>query len=288
MTEPTMTFDKVLKAILANPDCIRQLLRNYVCGEAAAGALDLDKIERINSEFVDTGSRRYFQSDMLWKIDCKDRGRKPLYLALLLELQSRPCYYMALRMLNYITQFYLGLIESSPMNKAFPLPEVIPVVFYTGRRKWKGPLNISGLTASRLSPGPDAKALIDFEFMLLNVPIISLKGRENDLLWQLTDCFQIDDKVKLAQKWQLLKNILPNLNTDINAWCQLVAMLARQLKEGSMSTNVVQSCPPAFPLDITACVCLLNQRSSGFQNLWLPSLSLTAFFLILVFHPVSA
>lgn len=53
--------------------------------------------------------------------------------------------------------------------------------------------------------------------IFLNVPATPLKGRENDLLWQLTDCFQIDDKVKLAQKWQLLKNILPNLNTDINA-----------------------------------------------------------------------
>ena len=68
--------------------------------------LNLEHIELMRTEFVDAETRRYFQSDMLWKISYKDRGRQPLYLALLLELQSWPCYHMALRMLNYIVQFY--------------------------------------------------------------------------------------------------------------------------------------------------------------------------------------
>ncbi|MDO5296726.1 MAG: Rpn family recombination-promoting nuclease/putative transposase [bacterium] len=90
---------------------------------------------------------------------------------MLLELQSRPCYHMALRMLNYIVQFYLCLAENNPMAKAFPLPEVIPVVLYTGRRKWNGPLNISDLIAFRSDADPKRQAPIDFEYILLNAPL---------------------------------------------------------------------------------------------------------------------
>lgn len=237
MTEVDLKFDKTLKAIL-NPDCIRQLLQNYVCGEATANALNFDEIERINSEFVDPSAWRYFQSDMVWKISYKDKCRQPLYFALLLELQSRPCYHMALRMLNYIVQFYLCLTENNPMAKAFPLPEVIPVVLYTGRRKWNGPLNISDLIAFRSDFSPKRQVPIDFEYILLNAPLAPLKGDKNSLLWHLIECFKIDDRIKLAQKWRQLKTVLPSLNTDINAWCQLTAMLARQLKEGNMSTDI--------------------------------------------------
>ncbi len=237
MTEPELKLDKTLKAIL-NPDCIRQMLRDYVCDEATANALNFDDIERINSEFVDPGARRYFQSDMVWKIGYKDQSRQPLYLALLLELQSRPCYHMALRMLNYIIQFYLCLAENNPMAKAFPLPEVIPVVLYTGRRKWNGPLNISELIATRSGADPKRQAPINFEYILLNAPLTTLKGAENSILWHLIECFKIDDRIKLAQKWRQLKTVLPDLNTDINAWCQLIAMLAEQLKEGNMSTKI--------------------------------------------------
>ncbi len=237
MTEPELKLDKTLKSIL-NPDCIRHLLLDYVCDEATANALDFDEIERINSEFVDPGARRYFQSDMVWKISYKDQCRQPLYLALLLELQSRPCYHMALRMLNYIIQFYLCLAENNPMAKAFPLPEVIPVVLYTGRRRWNGPLNISELIASRSDGDYKRQAPIDFEYILLNAPLIPLKGETNSILWHLIECFKIDDRIKLAQKWRQLKTVLPSLITDINAWCQLIAMLARQLKEGNMSTDI--------------------------------------------------
>ena len=124
------------------------------------------------------------------------------------------------------------------MAKAFPLPEVIPVVLYTGRRRWNGPLNISELIASRSDGDYKRQAPIDFEYILLNAPLIPLKGETNSILWHLIDCFKIDDRIKLAQKWRQLKTVLPSLNTDINAWCQLIAMLARQLKEGNMSTDI--------------------------------------------------
>lgn len=225
--------------------CIRQLLQNYICDEAAASALDFDSIELIRSEFVDTETRRYFQSDMLWKIGYQDQNKQPLYLALLLELLSRPCYHMALRMLNYIVRFYLSIVENHPLSAALPLPDIIPVVFYTGRRKRNSPLNISGLTAPRFMQKTLSKPLIDFEYILLNMPKTALKGDKNSLLWLLMDCFQADDKTDLIQKWQKMKTLLPQLNTNAEAWCQLFAMIVRQNKEGSMNTE--WSADPQYP-----------------------------------------
>ncbi len=234
---PALTCDKILKAILANPECIRDLLQEYICAETAAAELDLEHIELLRTEFADAETRRYFQSDMLWKIAYKDRGRQPLYLALLLELQSCPCHHMALRMLNYIVQFYLSIAENRPADEAYPLPDVIPVVFYTGRRRWNAPLCISGLTAKRSTQTAEDKPLIDFEYLLLNVPKTALKGAKNSLLWLLMDSLRTDDKTELANKWQAYKDVLPQRNTNIDAWRQLFAMIARQIKGGNMSVE---------------------------------------------------
>ncbi len=65
MTASGFTFDKSLKDVLANPVCIRQMLRDYVCDEATANALNFDEIERINSEFVDPSTQWHFPTRRL-------------------------------------------------------------------------------------------------------------------------------------------------------------------------------------------------------------------------------
>ena len=145
MTASGFTFDKSLKDVLANPVCIRQLLQFYVCRAEVLEEIDFERIEQLGTEFIDPSTQRSYYGDMLWKIGYKDPKREPLYLVLLLELQSTNCRYMALRMNNYMTQFYLRLLKTPAAQESQLLPQVLPVVFYTGWNVWKGPLSVCEL-----------------------------------------------------------------------------------------------------------------------------------------------
>ena len=149
MAKPRFTYDKTLKTILSNPVCISQMLQTYICQPEALDAIDFSKMEQISTEFIDPSTQRSFYGDMLWKIAYKNPAQKPLYLVLLLELQSRSCQYMALRMNNYMTQFYLSLLKKSAVQDVLPLPQVLPVVFYSGWNVWSGPRDACDLIANR-------------------------------------------------------------------------------------------------------------------------------------------
>ena len=237
-TEPGLTRDKILKAVFSNPVCIRQLMQAYVCSPELFEALDFSGMKQISTEFVDIFTQNCYYGDMLWEIGYKDRAKKPLYLALMLELQSCSCYHMALRMLNYTIQFYFGILGKSAPRQEFPLPKVVPIVFYTGWPRWQGPEDVSGLIdGSELVKDIPA---IQYKYILLDVFRTVPKGEPNSLIWLLVDCLRTNDVDKLRRKWFNLQKILPGLGHPVyqEAWIQLMGMICRSLKEGSMSAEL--------------------------------------------------
>ncbi|WP_417277378.1 Rpn family recombination-promoting nuclease/putative transposase [Castellaniella sp.] len=66
-----------------------------------------------------------------------------LCILLLLEPQSQSDTTMALRLISYAGLSYQTLLNSKLIG--LPLPPVLPVVLYSGRRRWRAPLDISGL-----------------------------------------------------------------------------------------------------------------------------------------------
>ena len=233
-----LTYDKILKAIFSNPVCIRQLMQAYVCPFELCEALDFSSMQQIGTEFVDMFAQSVYYGDMLWEIGFKDRSRKPLYLVLMLELQSSSCYHMALRMLNYTTQFYFRLLGKSASRQAFPLPKVVPIVFYTGWPRWQGPQDVSELIDSSglLGGIPSIKS----KYILIDVFRTVPKGEANSLIWLLVDCLRTNDIDKLRQKWFNLQKVLPDLGHPIyqEAWIQLMGMICRSLKEVTMSAEL--------------------------------------------------
>jgi len=61
----------------------------------------------------------------------------------LIEFQSTVAHFMALRVLNYITNFYMDYWKSNPKIKT--LAPIFPIVLYNGDRQWTVPVNISDL-----------------------------------------------------------------------------------------------------------------------------------------------
>ena len=233
------TRDKILKAVLANPVCIRQLLETYVCRKDILADIDFDKMEQLNAEFIDPTTQRSYYGDMVWRINLKDTQREPLYLVLLLELQSNSCQHMALRMNNYMTQFYLRLLNNSPSQEAFPLPQVLPVVFYTGWNKWTGPLDACDLIDNRGVGLWSSRPLYRFRFKLLDIPRLANKAEKNSPLWLLVDCLKTNEVPELIEKWHKFKQVLPSSGHKLHkeAWTHLFGMMYNSLTEENMSTD---------------------------------------------------
>ncbi|MDO5297759.1 MAG: Rpn family recombination-promoting nuclease/putative transposase, partial [bacterium] len=215
MTASGFTFDKSLKDVLANPVCIRQLLQLYVCRAEVLEEIDFERIEQLGTEFIDSSTQRSYYGDMLWKIGYKDPKREPLYLVLLLELQSTNCCYMALRMNNYMTQFYLRLLKTPAAQEIRLLPQVLPVVFYTGWNVWKGPLSVCELIENGGAGIWNPKPLYNFQYLLLDVPRLINKAEKNSPLWLLVDSLQINEVDKFWERWHNLKRVLPELGNQL-------------------------------------------------------------------------
>ena len=99
------------------------------------------------------------ESDLIYKIQFQDRE---VYIYILIEFQSTVDPFMALRVLNYITNFYMDfLVNNSGINK---LPAVFPIVLYNGAAPWTAPVNLSALIEQNPPLGTFG---LDFQYFLI-------------------------------------------------------------------------------------------------------------------------
>jgi Putative transposase, YhgA-like/Domain of unknown function (DUF4351) len=133
--------DSLYHRLFDHPDMVAQLLREFVAGPWL-DELDLAGMERLNAKFhAETGDRR--EGDMIWRIPRRDGG--DTYLVLLLEFQSSPYRWMALRMLVYASLLWQQLVNEKGLPPDGKLPPILPVVLYNGDRRWAAPLALHDL-----------------------------------------------------------------------------------------------------------------------------------------------
>ena len=118
-----------------------QLLREFAAGPWLDG-LDLDGLERLATKFhADTGERR--EGDLVWRIPGRDGG--DAYVMLLLEFQSTPDHWMALRMLVYAGLLWQQLVREQRLMPDGRLPPILPIVLYNGDPRWRAPVELRDL-----------------------------------------------------------------------------------------------------------------------------------------------
>ena len=111
--------------LFSNQTIFRQLLTTFV-KEDWVDDLDFGSCQTIDKSFI---SQHYkeTESDLLYKVGLKARE---IYIYILIEFQSTVDDFMALRVLNYITNFYMDYLTSNKGVKK--LPAVFPIVLYRG------------------------------------------------------------------------------------------------------------------------------------------------------------
>jgi hypothetical protein len=133
--------DALYHRFFSDPAVVAQLLREFVAGPWLDG-LDLDGMERLNTKFhADTGERR--EGDLVWRIPRRDGG--DAYVMLLLEFQSTPDPWMALRMLVYAGLLWQQLVREQRLMPDGRLPPILPIVLYNGEPRWRAPVDLREL-----------------------------------------------------------------------------------------------------------------------------------------------
>jgi predicted transposase YdaD len=131
--------DRGYKRLFSDPLLLRQLLETCV-DEPWVHQLDFTTLEPLPTEHVD---KRLIanQLDLLFQVRFKG---DPALLLLILELQSTPDRFMALRLLHYLCSVYLSLLKRSTARPQ-KLPPAFPVVLYNGEKPWNAPSDIRQL-----------------------------------------------------------------------------------------------------------------------------------------------
>jgi hypothetical protein len=104
---------------------------------------DFSTLERINDSCVSEDQKQR-HDDMVWRLRLKDRW---LWVYLVLEFQSEPDPWMALRMLLYIGLLSQDLIARRELSDDGKLPPILPLVLYNGLPSWGAPTDVAGLYA---------------------------------------------------------------------------------------------------------------------------------------------
>ena len=144
--------DSGYKLLFSHPRMVEELLRGFV-HEPWVADLDFGSLERTNASYTSDDLRER-HSDIVWRLRWRGGGRGWFYVYLLLEFQSTPDPFMAVRLLGYVALLLAGLVRTGVATAARGLPAVLPLVLYNGKRAWKAPADLGRLFRA-VPPGCD-------------------------------------------------------------------------------------------------------------------------------------
>ncbi|RCK80802.1 MAG: putative transposase [Candidatus Ozemobacter sibiricus] len=161
MASSFQDHDHPYKLLFSHPEMVRDLLLTFV-KEDWVGQLDFATLEKQNARFV-TDDLRDREDDLIWRVRLAGRW---LYVYILLEFQSSPDRFMAVRLMTYLGLLYQDLIRSGQISGSEVLPPVLPLVLYNGQARWSAPLQIATLIAE--GPGSLQRFRPDFRYLLID------------------------------------------------------------------------------------------------------------------------
>jgi Putative transposase, YhgA-like len=184
-----MDHDNGYKLLFSQPRMVEQLLRGFV-HESWVETLDYKTLEHVSASFV-TDDLRERRSDMIWRARWGEAGGEWLYVYLLLEFQSTPEPFMAVRLLSYLALLLGELIRAGQLTLEEGLPAVLPLVLYNGKRPWTAPLGLRSLFKA-VPPGLE-RHLPQLDYLLvdegrLRPEEVDLPGNSVATLFRLETC----------------------------------------------------------------------------------------------------
>ena len=151
--------DRAAKRLLGDARMIGDALRAFVPGGWVAD-IDLDTLRPLPAERVGAELHRR-RGDLLWTAELKGGGS----IVIILEAQSTPDLAMPARMMT-LTGLVCEGLTAGAMGPDGRMPAVLPIVLYTGLRRWTPALDL----AERAGPPSELSAYVAGpRYLLLDV-----------------------------------------------------------------------------------------------------------------------
>ena len=138
-------FDSGYKLLFSHPELVADLLRGFV-PEPWVAEVDFATLTPVKGSYV-SDSLRQRHDDVVWKVRLREQW---LYIYVVIEFQSEPDPFMALRLLVYVGLLYQDLLRRQELPADGRLPPVLPMVLYHGAAPWTGAVAFQDL----LAPAP--------------------------------------------------------------------------------------------------------------------------------------
>lgn len=122
----TQKHDKTFKMIFSDKEEVAKFLNETLKPKEK---IEAEELEKYKSSFI-TSTFRNQEADIVYKM----KNRQIFFL---IEHQSKVDYHMPFRILRYQMEIMESALDYSKIHtKNYELPNVIPIVLYTGKQKW--------------------------------------------------------------------------------------------------------------------------------------------------------
>ncbi len=173
-------WENAIKLLLENPQNVRDLLT--LAGADVVKRIDLRRVELVRTTFVER-DYRHVESDIVLVAPLRRRRGKRtarrVLIYILVEHQSEPDRLMPLRSLDYVVQIFKYQVRewskthgSSARIRLYP---VLPVVFYTGTRRWDSVGRLVDLVEMGAAFDSATPAMTP---LFINLPVLSAEALE--------------------------------------------------------------------------------------------------------------
>jgi predicted transposase/invertase (TIGR01784 family) len=132
-------YDALFRKGFSTPEAVKDLAMN-VLPEGYRQALKNRRAVIVKESYVQRKLSRRF-TDLLVRFETE--SDQNVYVYFLVDHKSSPDRYVSFKMLRYVTAVWTSVMETELQRKK--LPEVVSVILYHGRRKWRYPLEIENL-----------------------------------------------------------------------------------------------------------------------------------------------
>lgn len=236
---------------------VEDLLRGFVA-EPWLAELDLAGMDRINAKFhAEAGTRR--EGDIVWRIPLRRGG--DAYLLLLLEFQSRPERWMALRLLVYVGLLWQQLIQEGRIAAGGRLPPVLPIVLYNGEPRWTVPLSLHELIdLPNDSPFWPWQPTLRYHVIDEGAAAPAAHDTLAALLFELEQCQDLDRLKSLIEALIAWFDRHPTLDGLKSAFALLVGRLINTMDGGAELT---------VPEDLLEVRTMLTARAEEWKRQWI-------------------
>jgi predicted transposase YdaD len=132
--------DTSYKNLFSCPEMMRDLLIGYVPGKWLEEA-DFSTLTQVGASYVSpAGKQRH--DDMVWRINI---GGRWLWVYLIVEFQSTPDAWMAVRVMQYVSLLAEQLVKEHKPDElpAGCVPPILPIVLYNGKAEWHAPVDVA-------------------------------------------------------------------------------------------------------------------------------------------------